>query len=138
LACGGSSAQADGGVIASPCVARGPDRISSSPSGAAPSSSLAGVMQSPIRKRSIAVSGHKTSISLEDAFFGALKDISRQRGSSLSEIITEVERTRTVGNLSSALRLFVLDFYRSRARSAALHPSDADRERLGQTSHSRA
>ena len=66
-----------------------------------------------IRKRSIVINGHKTSITLEDAFFSALKDISKQRRSTLSEIVTEVDRTRTQGNLSSALRLFVLDFYRS-------------------------
>ena len=66
-----------------------------------------------IVKRSIVINGHKTSISLEDAFFSALKDISRQRRLTLTVIITEVDRTRTEGNLSSALRLFVLDFYRS-------------------------
>ena len=66
-----------------------------------------------IRKRSIVINGHKTSITLEDAFFSALKDISKQRRSTLSEVVTEVDRTRTQGNLSSALRLFVLDFYRS-------------------------
>ena len=95
-------------------------------------------MKSPIRKRSIAVNGHKTSISLEDAFFGALREITRQRGSTLSEIIAEVDRTRAEGNLSSALRLFVLDFYRSGAKSAGLHLSDPDSERVPHTSDPRA
>lgn len=95
-------------------------------------------MQSPIRKRSIAINGHKTSISLEDAFFSALKEITKQRGSTLAEIITEVDRTRAPGNLSSALRLFVLDFYRSRAKSATLHLSDPDSQRLQHTPGSRA
>ena len=75
-------------------------------------------MQSPVRKRSIVINGHKTSISLEDAFFGALKEIAQHRRSTLSDMITEVDRTRTDGNLSSALRLFVLDFYRSRATTS--------------------
>ena len=52
-------------------------------------------MQSPIRKRSIVVGGHKTSISLEDAFFTALKEISKQRHLTLAEVITEVDRRRT-------------------------------------------
>jgi len=77
-----------------------------------------------LRKRSIVVNGHKTSITLEDAFFGALKEISKHRRSTLAEIITEVHRTRGEGNLSSALRVFVLDFYRSEAASASPQLSD--------------
>jgi predicted DNA-binding ribbon-helix-helix protein len=90
-----------------------------------------------IRKRSIVINGHKTSISLEDAFFVALKEIAKQRRLMLSEIITEVDRSRTEGNLSSALRLFVLDFYQSTARSAAAHLSDPDSQRLQHSSGSR-
>jgi len=89
-----------------------------------------------LRKRSIVINGHKTSVTLEDAFFSALKDISRQRRLTLSEIIADVDRTRGQGNLSSALRLFVLDFYRSRARSVALHLSDPDRQRTEDPSRS--
>ena len=87
-------------------------------------------MQSPVRKRSIVINGHKTSISLEDAFFSALKEISKQRRSSLAELITEVDRTRTEGNLSSALRLFVLDFYRSEAKLEARHSTKPESQRL--------
>ena len=78
-------------------------------------------MQSPIVKRSVVINGHKTSVSLENAFFSALKEISKQRRATLSELITEVDRTRTEGNLSSALRLFVLNFYRTTASHTA-HP----------------
>lgn len=74
-------------------------------------------MQSPVRKRSIVINGHKTSISLEDAFFDALKVIAKERRSTLSDLITGVDQTRTEGNLSSALRLLVLEFYRARAIS---------------------
>jgi predicted DNA-binding ribbon-helix-helix protein len=62
---------------------------------------------SPVRKRSVAVNGHATSISLEDVFWTALKAIARQRGLSLQTLIAEVDRTRP-GNLSSALRVFAL------------------------------
>ena len=87
-------------------------------------------MQSPVRKRSIVINGHKTSISLEDAFFSALKEISKQRRLTLAELITEVGRARTEGNLSSALRLFVLDFYRSEAKSEARHSTKPESQRL--------
>lgn len=84
-------------------------------------------MQSPIRKRSIVIAGHKTSISLEDAFWNELKQISKHRRSTLSDTVTEVERTKTEGNLSSALRLFVLKFYQAASHAAAQHLSDPDR-----------
>jgi predicted DNA-binding ribbon-helix-helix protein len=84
-------------------------------------------MQSGIRKRSIIVNGHNTSVTLEDGFWSSLKEISKVRRSTLSETVTEVDRTRTQGNLSSALRLFVLDFYRSAGTSSARDLSDRAR-----------
>jgi len=83
-------------------------------------------MQSPIRKRSIVLNGHKTSISLEDAFFDALKEIAKQRRSTLSDLITGVDQTKQ-GNLSSTLRLLVLEFYQSRSDASALTVSDTHR-----------
>ncbi len=59
------------------------------------------------RKRSVRVAGHPTSVSLEEAFWTALKDIARGRGVSLNQLITEIDRERG-GNLSSAIRVFVL------------------------------
>jgi predicted DNA-binding ribbon-helix-helix protein len=70
-------------------------------------------MKSPIVKRSIVVAGHKTSVSLEDAFWGALKDIARERRITLGELVDAIDRDREQGNLSSAIRLFVLAFYRN-------------------------
>ena len=58
------------------------------------------------------VAGHKTSVSLEDAFWNGLKEIVRERHITLSELVAEIDAQRQLGNLSSALRLFVLDFYR--------------------------
>jgi predicted DNA-binding ribbon-helix-helix protein len=71
-------------------------------------------MKSPIVKRSIVVAGHKTSVSLEDAFWKGLKEIATGKGMALSEIVGTIDSARAQGNLSSALRLFVLDHYRSK------------------------
>ncbi len=71
-----------------------------------------------IVKRSIVVAGHKTSVSLEDPFWHALKDIARDRGQSLRSLVAEIDQGRRGGNLSSAVRLFVLDHYRRRAGAA--------------------
>jgi predicted DNA-binding ribbon-helix-helix protein len=82
-------------------------------------------MKSPVVKRSVVIAAHKTSISLEDAFWKALKAIAIARGMTLSNLVTSIDVDRRQGNLSSCLRLFVLDFYRNRlaekrsARSAA-------------------
>ena len=70
-------------------------------------------MKSPVLKRSIVLDGHKTSVSLEDAFWDGLKEIGRQRLLTLSELIGSIDAERQQGNLSSALRLYVLEFYRS-------------------------
>jgi predicted DNA-binding ribbon-helix-helix protein len=67
------------------------------------------------RKRSVRVGGHDTSVSLEGAFWDALGEIARARGMSLNALVAAVDRGRK-GNLSSALRLFVLE--QSRRRNA--------------------
>jgi predicted DNA-binding ribbon-helix-helix protein len=71
------------------------------------------MMKSPIVKRSVIINGHKTSVSLEDAFWKGVKEIARERGPSLSELLTAIDTGREQKNLSSAIRLFVLDHYRS-------------------------
>lgn len=76
---------------------------------------IANVINPDIVKRSIVVAGHKTSVSLEDAFWHALKDIARERGQSLRSLVAEIDASRTGGNLSSAVRLHVLDHYRRRS-----------------------
>ena len=70
-------------------------------------------MKSPVIKRSIVVAGHKTRVSLEDAFWRGLKEIAATRDMTLSELVAFVDSERQHGNLSSAIRLFVLDHYRS-------------------------
>ena len=60
-----------------------------------------------ITKRSVIVSGHRTSISLEPAFWDELVRLAKRRGLSLNALVAEIDTART-GNLSSALRLYVL------------------------------
>ena len=72
-------------------------------------------MKSPVVKRSIVVAGHKTSVSLEEAFWNGMKEISGLRNMTLSELVGEIDSNRQQGNLSSAIRLFVLDHFKSRA-----------------------
>src|SRR5690242_21525971 len=70
-------------------------------------------MKSPVIKRSIVIAGHKTSVSLEDAFWTSLKDIADDRNVTLSDLVSSIDTDRQHGNLSSAIRLFVLDHYRN-------------------------
>jgi predicted DNA-binding ribbon-helix-helix protein len=72
-------------------------------------------MKSPVVKRSIVIAGHKTSVSLEDAFWAALKEIAAERRVTLSDLVSSIDTDRHQGNLSSTIRLFVLDFYRNPA-----------------------
>ena len=65
-----------------------------------------------IRKRSVVIQGHATSVSLEGAFWRALKAIARAQGLSVNALIADIDRKRTneaTGNLSSAIRVFVLE-----------------------------
>jgi predicted DNA-binding ribbon-helix-helix protein len=69
-------------------------------------------MKSQVAKRSIVVAGHKTSVSLEDAFWKGLKEIAGRRDITLSDLVAVIDSERHHGNLSSAIRLFVLEYYR--------------------------
>jgi predicted DNA-binding ribbon-helix-helix protein len=70
-------------------------------------------MKSHIVKRSVMLAGHKTSVSLEDAFWQGLKDIAIRRRTKLCDLIVSIKSELGDGNLSSALRLFVLDHYQA-------------------------
>jgi len=76
-------------------------------------------MKSLVVKRSIVIGGHKTSVSLEDAFWRGLKEIAWVQEFTLSELISTIDAERQNGNLSSAIRLFVLDYYRTMIGLAA-------------------
>ena len=75
-----------------------------------------------MRKRSVTIDGHRTSVSLEDAFWAELSAIAERRGLSLNALVAEIDHGRPnggggPGNLSSALRLHVLDDLRKRTIS---------------------
>jgi predicted DNA-binding ribbon-helix-helix protein len=72
---------------------------------------------STIAKHSIVIAGHATSISLEDAFWSSLKAIASERKLTTAALIAEVDSGRHGANLSSAIRVFVLDHYRRSAPS---------------------
>ena len=74
-------------------------------------------MKSPVVKRSIVIAGHKTSVSLEDAFWTALKEIAGVRKMTLSDLVASIDTDRQYGNLSSAIRIFVLDYFRAQSGS---------------------
>jgi predicted DNA-binding ribbon-helix-helix protein len=72
-------------------------------------------MKSAIVKRSISVGGHKTSVSLEAPFWDGLKEIAERRNLTVSQIVAEIDAHRNQGNLSSTIRLYVLDDARTAA-----------------------
>jgi predicted DNA-binding ribbon-helix-helix protein len=92
-------------------------------------------MKSTVVKRSIALAGHKTSVSLEEEFWKALKEIAHARHMTLCELIPAIRQCRQ-GNLSSAIRVFVFAHYRElvatvpaeRLGSSAIAPSFAHDE----------
>jgi predicted DNA-binding ribbon-helix-helix protein len=84
-------------------------------------------VKSRIVIRSILISGHKTSVSLEDAFWTALKTIAAGRKMTVSDLVWAIDVRRQRGNLSSAIRLFILDSYRARlgARRWGVKPNNS-------------
>lgn len=72
-------------------------------------------MKRGIAKRSVVVAGHRTSVSLEEPFWEALKSIAANRNQSLAELVAAIDTDRKGNNLSSAIRLAVLDHYRKLA-----------------------
>ena len=69
-------------------------------------------MKSSIVKRSVVIGGHKTSVSLEEPFWTDLKQIAHAQHVTLSALVSQIDGTREQGNLSSAIRLFVLHHFR--------------------------
>jgi predicted DNA-binding ribbon-helix-helix protein len=72
-------------------------------------------VKSAVIKRSVSVGNHRTSISLEDAFWRHLNEIARAQGWTVSKLIAEIDGSRQYGNLSSAIRLFVLEHFRAKS-----------------------
>ena len=73
-------------------------------------------MSGTVKKRSVEIAGHRTSLSLEEAFWRALKRIAAQDGVSINRLIERIDRERA-GNLSSAVRVYVLERLEAEAES---------------------
>lgn len=79
------------------------------------------------RKRSLTLRGHRTSVSLEDAFWDALREIAHARGQPLNALAAEIDAARDLETgLATAIRLFVLEHYRDLARGAPPPAGKAD------------
>ena len=65
-----------------------------------------------MEKHSLTIAGHRTSVTLEPVFWWAIGEIARQRGQTIAALITRIDAERD-GNLSSALRVFVIEHYRA-------------------------
>jgi predicted DNA-binding ribbon-helix-helix protein len=93
-----------------------------------------GTQKSRVVKRSIVIAGqiviagHKTSVSLEDQFWDALREIATAQGTAVGPLVSTIDGDRQHNNLSSAIRLFVLDHYRAQAdaRRSAEGPIEKD------------
>ena len=85
------------------------------------------IMKSSVIKRSIVIAGHKTSVSLEDAFWVCVREIAKEQNRTVSDLVASIDADRQRGgncNLSSAIRLFVLGFYLNQPAS---HSGTRDR-----------
>lgn len=73
-----------------------------------------------MKKHSVTILGHQTSITLEDEFWNALKEAARERGLSLNKLIAEIDDAREDKNLSSAIRLYILKMLQQKLTAKAL------------------
>ena len=77
-----------------------------------------------VGRHSVSIAGRITSVSLENAFWQSLKEIASERDMTVSELVADINSERRHGNLSSAIRLFVLDFYRQQIPVNKRPPGD--------------
>jgi predicted DNA-binding ribbon-helix-helix protein len=85
-------------------------------------------MQSPVAKRSVIIDGHKTSVSVEDIFWTSLKEVARERAMTLSKLIGSIDAERVAGaNLSSAIRVYLLERFRTQLENTQVDPANARR-----------
>ena len=89
--------------------------------------SLQPKVKSAVAKRSLVIGARKTSITLETAFWEALKEIAASEGLTPGQLVARIDAERTHANLSSAIRLYVLEHYRRLAQEAAANGAKAKR-----------
>ncbi len=87
-------------------------------------------MKSGIMKRSVAIFGNKTSISLEPEFWKGIKEIAKERHMTLADLVSEIGTGRT-GNLSSTLRVYLLEHYKAEASRHHTKSGAARQEHAG-------
>jgi predicted DNA-binding ribbon-helix-helix protein len=87
-------------------------------------------VNSTVKKRSIVVDRHRTSVSLEDNFWACLRQIARERATTLSKLIGMLDAERNGGNLSSTIRVFVLDHHRNNVASNQILPANEEGRNL--------
>src|SRR3954451_229723 len=68
--------------------------------------------------RNVVVGGHRTSVRLEPVMWEALRDISLRRKATIHDVVTKIDRERTASSLTAAIRVYIVDFYRSAALPA--------------------
>jgi len=73
-------------------------------------------MTASIRKRSLTIAGHRTSISLEDIFWETLSEIARTRGLSVTSLVEEIDKSRGANGLSSSIRIYLLNHFRAQSK----------------------
>jgi predicted DNA-binding ribbon-helix-helix protein len=77
------------------------------------------------RKRSVTIRGHRTSITLEDAFWRALRDVSQAEARTVPAIIGEIDAGRGSSSLSAAIRVYLLEYFR---RGPMARPTPENRQ----------
>ena len=82
-------------------------------------------MKSLVVKRAVVIGRRKTSVSLEEAFWSDLKEIARAQEATVSDLVTQIDGTCQHGNLSSAIRLFVLEHIRNGKNLSIAHETPA-------------
>jgi predicted DNA-binding ribbon-helix-helix protein len=80
--------------------------------------------KSAIVKRSVVLDGHKTSVSLENEFWNALREIASREKEPLSKLVRRIDHGRTSINLSSAIRVFLLNYFRGQDTRPVITPAD--------------
>jgi predicted DNA-binding ribbon-helix-helix protein len=80
-------------------------------------------MKSPVIKRSVIINGHKTSVSLEQPFWNIVRDIAHDERTTVSAVLRRIDEARQHANLSSAVRVYVLEHTRARVAKPADQPT---------------
>ena len=75
---------------------------------------MQGIAKSAVTKRSVVIGGHKTSVSLEEPFWSEVRSIAEGEQITVSNLLRRIDRERTNANLSSAIRVYVLEHVRGK------------------------